>query len=513
MLDQPARRDEAESALSAISDPRAVPSILGAFAAGRHPDPLRAVQLLGQIDSPSASKAMAAMAVFPKAPGVRRAALETLQQRDPRDFVRLWIGLIRKPIKYEVRPVGGPGSPGVLFVEGQKANLQRVYAPSPLPNVAILPGMMLDTDSNGLPVLVEDLGTRGNAGIRVSGQALAQSEAERMRSEATLRQFVGTLPATPANQSVARVVESVAANQPDPLRNIIGRDGNPARLDPLARYTPIRNDQLRIPVGQMILEAERSAVVAQQQLAADVAAIEKANAEARRSNEPVLLALHEITGKDLGEDGAAWNRWWTDNQGYAITEERTATAPTIVQNVPIAFTPQASPTVVAGPVVGFRVSHSCFAAGTTVRAIEGDRAIESIRRGDLVLAQDPKTGTLTYQPVVAVFHNPPSATLRVRLGDDTVVVTGIHRFWKAGKGWTMARDLRPGDPIRTLGGVSKVEAVEDEKVQPVFNLEVAEGHSFLVGKLGALVHDNSLVEPVLAPFDAPALAAAVKPAR
>jgi hypothetical protein len=94
-----------------------------------------------------------------------------------------------------------------------------------------------------------------------------------------------------------------------------------------------------------------------------------------------------------------------------------------------------------------------------------------------------------------------------------VVATGIHRFWKAGKGWTMARDLKPGDPIRTLGGVAKVEAVEDEKVQPVFNLEVAEGHSFLVSKVGALVHDNSLVEPVLAPFDAPTVAVAVKPAR
>ena len=30
---------------------------------------------------------------------------------------------------------------------------------------------------------------------------------------------------------------------------------------------------------------------------------------------------------------------------------------------------------------------------------------------------------------------------------------------------------------------------------------MAEGHSFLVGKLGALVHDNSLVEATLAPFD------------
>ena len=39
---------------------------------------------------------------------------------------------------------------------------------------------------------------------------------------------------------------------------------------------------------------------------------------------------------------------------------------------------------------------------------------------------------------------------RVKMGDESVVATGIHRFWKAGGGWVMARELKPGDPIRTL---------------------------------------------------------------
>ena len=101
------------------------------------------------------------------------------------------------------------------------------------------------------------------------------------------------------------------------------------------------------------------------------------------------------------------------------------------------------------------------------------------------------------------FHNPPNATLRVQLGNETIVPTGIHRFWKAGAGWIMARELKPGDVVRTLGGTATVSAVEDERIQPVFNLEVARGQSFFVGRLGALVHDNSLVAPVLDPFDAP----------
>jgi hypothetical protein len=44
--------------------------------------------------------------------------------------------------------------------------------------------------------------------------------------------------------------------------------------------------------------------------------------------------------------------------------------------------------------------------------------------------------------------------------------------------------------------------VTAEKVQPVFNLEVAEGHDFFVGKSGVLAHDNSVIKPVSEPFDA-----------
>jgi hypothetical protein len=141
--------------------------------------------------------------------------------------------------------------------------------------------------------------------------------------------------------------------------------------------------------------------------------------------------------------------------------------------------------------------------------LTGPRPIEELRVGDQVLTQDTGTGTLTFQPIVAAYHNPPNATLRVRFRDEAVVVTGIHRFWKAGKGWVMARELKPGDTIRTLGGRDKVVAVESDTVQPVFNLEVLAGKDFFVGKQGALVHDNTLVEPVLQPFDSEHVTAAV----
>jgi hypothetical protein len=66
----------------------------------------------------------------------------------------------------------------------------------------------------------------------------------------------------------------------------------------------------------------------------------------------------------------------------------------------------------------------------------------------------------------------------------------------------MARDLRVGDSIRALGRTAEVEAIEEGQVQPVYNLDVADHRSFFVGKLGALVHDNSLPASTIAPFDA-----------
>ena len=126
------------------------------------------------------------------------------------------------------------------------------------------------------------------------------------------------------------------------------------------------------------------------------------------------------------------------------------------------------------------------------------------------MTQDAPTGEVTFRPILAVFHNKPAATLRVVLDGESIVATAIHRFWKSGSGWAMARDLRPGDRVRTLGGQAEVMEVDRDEIRPVFNLEVADGHSFFVGTRRALVHDNSLVAPTPEPFDAPTVAEKIR---
>ena len=60
---------------------------------------------------------------------IRQTAAAILRHRDPRDVAELMVGLLRDPIKYEVKPVNGPGSQGELLVKGKAANVKRLYTP------------------------------------------------------------------------------------------------------------------------------------------------------------------------------------------------------------------------------------------------------------------------------------------------------------------------------------------------------------------------------------------------
>ncbi len=65
-----------------------------------------------------------------------------------------------------------------------------------------------------------------------------------------------------------------------------------------------------------------------------------------------------------------------------------------------------------------------------------------------------------------------------------------HRFWMAGQGWAMAQDLKPGDVLRTLGGIATIAAATAGAEVPVFNLTVASDHTYFVGAHDVLVHET-----------------------
>ena len=493
-LGEKARRAEAEEALAAVSDPRATPAVWSVFVAGSPAHHVQAVQVLGQIDASTASRALATLAISDSSAEVRRIATETLKRRDPREFAGQLVALLRKPIRYEVRPVNGPGSTGVLFVQGQRLNLRRNYSAPGLPAFRTAPNDFVLPDANGMPVIYDPLAT----GL----QRIGTYSAPGIDAQMLANQQIGGLLSQGLGDAGRVLGDHIAANlNHDLLAQINISAGFSGQRMVLGRQ---QISFAEIPIGQMALVTQANAAQAQQQLASDIQALKSQNAAIAQGNDRVLAVLNPVTCQDLGPDPEAWSRWLTDLRGYAYQSKPAQETPTVTQDVPIAMAalPPITTEVFNGPLMAVPPAHSCFAAGTSVHTLTGPRTIESIRFGDRVLVQDTTTGGLAFEPVMAVYHNPPNQTFRVSLGDETVVVTAIHRFWKAGKGWTMARDLKPGDMLRTLDGTARVEAIEPVTVQPVFNLEVAGGHSFFVASRGVLVHDNSLVEPVTRPFDA-----------
>jgi hypothetical protein len=262
---------------------------------------------------------------------------------------------------------------------------------------------------------------------------------------------------------------------------------------------PVRMQAIEERTAEQIASANSKAMDSQARLMTDIRQIEAMNADAAAQNDRIRNVLQETAkAPDIADDLDAWRTWWYDRLGYKYERPK--------QQLTVAFnaSPQAPPPAI----------YSCFIAGTPVRTREGHRPIDQLLAGDHVLTQDVLTGELSFQPVLVVHHNAPGQTLKVAMENgETLVASVYHRFWRAGKGWAMARDLTPGDVIRTLSGLSSVTSVTDGPAAPLYNLDVAKTRTFYVGNRDALVHDNTLPEARVKPFDAPPSLAASDRAR
>jgi HEAT repeat protein len=475
-LTDPKRRAEAESELAAITDPLAIPAVFRVLGNSRPEHQRLAVQILGQIDSPAAAPPLILLLTASTDPEVRRAAGETLARRDVRESIDGLIELVRTPTVYRVVQNGGPGTPKTIEVETQTAKVQRNYA-APRP-----PG-------NYWEMLQQDPHLRG---FRDDRNAVGPGRALAAMRELTFNSGV-------MDPDIAAALGAVAtAGSPDAAAAIIARGpANPA--DTAARAQRQLQNQWEVArleqyanslMERNLREYNQAVVRTESRFRQDITLIEQGNAVIRRINDRVLPTLEQVSGQHLGDDHAGWTRWWAQEQGYSYEP---APKPVFQQQVPANLPTYTVPRI------------DCFGAGTPVITLDGPRPIETLQVGDRVLAQHATTGELAYQPVVALVYTERHATLRVKVeGDETpLVVTAIHRFWTPGRGWTMARDLKPGDTLRLVGGTAKVASVESGAVEPVYNVEVAGAHSFFVGPRRLLVHDVTLPEPVSTPFDAP----------
>jgi hypothetical protein len=127
---------------------------------------------------------------------------------------------------------------------------------------------------------------------------------------------------------------------------------------------------------------------------------------------------------------------------------------------------------------------NCFLAGTTFRTLEGEKAIECFRPGDLLLSRpehDPE-GPVEVKTVQEVFVG-VAPVLEVVVNGRVIGTTEGHPFYVRGVGWRCAGELRPGDELSSHDGAwIEVQAVRATgKVATVYNLRVADNHTYFVG--------------------------------
>lgn len=134
-----------------------------------------------------------------------------------------------------------------------------------------------------------------------------------------------------------------------------------------------------------------------------------------------------------------------------------------------------------------KLGDACFVAGTPLLTPTGSKPIEQFQVGDEVLTRsefDPDAPVVV-QVVEKVFVT-TGRVLNLHIGGQVIGTTSEHPFFVINKGWTPAGALKPGDQIASHDGQDGVveEVFDTGEVQAVYNIRVAECHTYFVGCSG-----------------------------
>lgn len=162
----------------------------------------------------------------------------------------------------------------------------------------------------------------------------------------------------------------------------------------------------------------------------------------------------------------------------------------------------------AAALDGNPIEMNGFMATTLVHTKDGLRPIEEIRVGDLVLTypeerSTPKRGSVPYRLEDEYIYKPVTKTLVhedqtishvLILGmggeDETLRVTPNHPIWSKNRGWVPASALKFGHTLvnENFSNTLTRRARHDVERVRVYNIEIAESHTYFVGKDGIWVH-------------------------
>lgn len=137
---------------------------------------------------------------------------------------------------------------------------------------------------------------------------------------------------------------------------------------------------------------------------------------------------------------------------------------------------------------------NCFTAGTKVQTDEGEKNIEDIEVGDMVLSKDDTTGQKAYKEVTATFNHETDEIYKIYVGNQVIESTYNHPFWVEGKGWQYVKDLKVGDLlVQSDGNTLRIDNIKLlHKQVRVYNMTVDDFHTFFVSDLSIWVHNTNL---------------------
>jgi len=238
---------------------------------------------------------------------------------------------------------------------------------------------------------------------------------------------------------------------------------------------------------------------ARSSLAAREAVRDRQNQRIAATNARIMQLLTAVTNESNFDSPQDWITWWDDQNEVYRTGGKPLDQQRVTSTSQVAYIPPANYS--SGPSIPLpsQATSECFAAGTPILTMTGPVAIERIRPGDQVLAQNPATGQLAFQPVLKTTTRAPEPLVRIRNGGETLRCTTGHPLWIVNQGWQLARDVKAGQQLHSLAGSQLIEAVETEtELTKTFNLVVAGDHTYFAGANRVLTHDNSKVKAISA---------------
>ncbi len=233
--------------------------------------------------------------------------------------------------------------------------------------------------------------------------------------------------------------------------------------------------------------AERSAKTYEKEIVDSERQVAEANEKTAALNGRIVSVLTGTTEQSLGSEPRRWWDWWSDYTDYYHGGSR-----------PVSSTVDSSNDYIIPPVQFGSPACECFVRGTPVWTKTGQRPIESLRAGDLVLSQDVNTGEMRYKPVLTRTLRPAGPIVEVSTGDEKFLATRGHPLWVAGTGWRMTKELGGGAVLQSLAGTGRVKSVQSAPEAETYNLVVADFNTYFIGSSGILAHDNTPRRPTQA---------------